>query len=343
MSILGTVIGAGAGLLGNAIGAASQASANRTNLRINRENNEFNAEQAQLNREWNRNMWSENNEYNSPQAMIARGLNPYMQGSAASAASSPAQSGSAASSSGLPSIQAFKPDFSSVGSILASFAQARNSMSEAEARDKMLPFLINKALGDTNWRNAAVGESGYWNRTTGRYSAMLDQSREFQELKNLEFTSRLTQAQETQIRLSSDAQQVLNRYMDAQQQADLFIKNQTLANLRQSGRLTESQYKTELQKAILVAAQAKGQKITNKVASDTADSLIYATVHQNRAAGVDALWDFKNVNNRKGVDYSTKRTYRDYLKKQSGSYELRNALDYTTKVFQGVGNRVGSH
>lgn len=343
MSLLGTVIGAGAGLVGNVIGASSQNSTNKTNERINRENNQFNAEQAQLNREWNEKMWEKNNAYNSPQAMMARGLNPYMQGSAASAASSPAQVGSAASSSGLPSIQAFKPDFSSVGSIIASFAQARNAMSEASNRDIMQPYLINKTLGDTNWRNLAVGRSGYWSKSTGRYSAMLDQSREFQELKNLEFASRLTQAQETQIRLSSDAQQILNRYMDANQQADLFIKNQTLANLKESGRLTMAQYKTELQKAVLVAAQAKGQKISNKVAADTAESLIYATIHQNRASGLDALWDSKNVNNRKGVDYSTKKIYRDYLKKQNNSYEMRNALDYGIQVFQGVGNRIGSH
>lgn len=339
--ITGGIISGGVSLLGNALGMKSQSDTNRAMVEINRQNNQFNADQAGLNRQWNKYMWDENNRYNSPEEMIKRGLNPYTSGnSGAGISASPAQ-GAQASSAGMPSLQAFHPDFSSVGSVLASFAQARESMTSADNARTMLPYLVNQTLGNTNWRNIGIGQSGYWNASTGRQSAMLDQSKERQELQNLEFASRLTQAQETQIRLSSDAQQILNKYLDVNQQADLFIKNQTLANLKAAGKLTMSQYKTELQKAILVASQAKGQKISNKVAADTADSLIYATVHQNRASGLDALWDSKNVNNRKGVDYSTKKTYRDYLKKQSNSYELRNALDYSTRVFHGVGNSIG--
>ena len=74
----------------------------------------------------------------------------------------------------------------------------------------------------------AIGESGYWNKVTGRISASLDQSTETQELKNLQFAERLSAAQEAQILLNSDAQRILNRHLDEQQQADLFIKGQTL-------------------------------------------------------------------------------------------------------------------
>ena len=56
-----------------------------------------------------------NNAYNSPNAMISRGLNPFVQGSAAMAGSkSPASGGAAASAAGMPSLQAFRPDFSDV-------------------------------------------------------------------------------------------------------------------------------------------------------------------------------------------------------------------------------------
>ena len=124
--VLGGIIAAGASLAGNAIGASSQNKSNQTNIDINRENNAFNAQQAQIQRDWQEKMWGMNNSYNSPNAMISRGLNPFVQGSAAMAGSkSPASGGAAASAAPPPSVQAFRPDFSDVGSALASMAQAR--------------------------------------------------------------------------------------------------------------------------------------------------------------------------------------------------------------------------
>ena len=347
--ILGGIIAAGASLAGNAIGASSQNKANQTNIDINRENNRFNAEQAQLQRDWHEKMWGMNNSYNSPNAMISRGLNPFVQGSAAMAGSkSPASGGAAASAVPTPSVQAFRPDFSDVGSALASMAQARAAMMNAEQNVATTPFLINKILGDTNYRNIGIGQSGYWNASTGRRSAVLDQSKEYQELRNMEFAGRLTSAQEAQILLDSEAQQILNRYLDEQQQADLFIKGQTLANLFAQGALTEAQYKTEMAKAVKIAVETNGLRINNKIAESTADSLIYANIQSNRARGLSSLWDFKNTNILKNVEYGKEKALRDYYRwsskhkqKEVNSYELRNAIDYGTRIFQGIGNSVG--
>ena len=147
--VLGGIIAAGASLAGNAIGASSQNKANQTNIDINRENNAFNAEQAQIQRDWQEKMWGMNNSYNSPNAMISRGLNPFVQGSAAMAGSkSPASGGAAASAAPPPSVQAFRPDFSDVGSALASMAQARASMINAEQNAALTPYRINQILGD---------------------------------------------------------------------------------------------------------------------------------------------------------------------------------------------------
>ena len=130
--VLGGIIAAGASLAGNAIGASSQDKANQTNIDINRENNAFNAQQAQIQRDWQEKMWGMNNSYNSPNAMISRGLNPFIQGSAAMAGSkSPASGGATASAAPPPSVQAFRPDFSDIGSALASMAQAKASESSA--------------------------------------------------------------------------------------------------------------------------------------------------------------------------------------------------------------------
>ena len=274
--LLGGIIAAGASLAGNAIGAASQSNTNDTSKEIAEMNNKFNAEQAQLQRDWQEKMWNKNNEYNSPQAMISRGLNPFIGSSVGAGVSkSPASGGAAASAASPPSLQAFRPDFSDVGSALASMAQARASMMNAEQNAALTPYRINQILGDTNYRNIGVGQSGYWNASTGRRSALLDQSKEYQELKNMEFAGRLTSAQEAQILLDSEAQQVLNKYLDEQQQADLFIKGQTLANLYSQGALTEAQYKSQMAQAVKTAAETNGIRINNRIASQTADFFFF--------------------------------------------------------------------
>lgn len=347
--VLDGIIAAGASLAGNAIGASSQNKTNQTSIDINRENNAFNAEQAQIQRNWQEKMWGMNNSYNSPNAMISRGLNPFVQGSAAMAGSrSPASGGAAASAASAPSLQAFRPDFSDVGSALASMAQARASMINAEQNAALTPYRINQILGDTNYRNIGVGLSGYWNASTGRRSALLDQSKEYQELKNMEFAGRLTSAQESQILLDSQAQQILNKYLDEQQQADLFIKGQTLANLYAQGALTEAQYKNQMAQAVKTSAETNGIRISNKIVQQTADSLIYANIQANRARGLSSLWDFKNTNVLKNIEYSKNKALRDYYKwnskqkqKDVNSYDLRNALDYGSRIFQGIGNSIG--
>lgn len=347
--VLGGIIAAGASLAGNAIGASSQNKTNQTSIDINRENNAFNAQQAQIQRDWQEKMWGMNNSYNSPNAMISRGLNPFVQGSAAMAGSrSPASGGAAASASSAPSLQAFRPDFSDVGTALASMAQARAAMLNAEQNAALTPYKMQQILGDTNYRNIGVGQSGYWNASTGRRSALLDQSKEYQELRNMEFAGRLTSAQESQILLDSHAQQILNKYLDEQQQADLFIKGQTLANLYAQGALSEAQYKNQMAQAVKTSAETNGILISNRIAEQTADSLIYANIQSNRSRGLSSLWDSKNINVLKNVEYSKDKALRDYYKwsskqkqKDVNSYELRNTIDYATRMFQGVGNSVG--
>lgn len=348
--VLGGIIAAGASLAGNAIGSASQNKVNDANLQINRENNAFNAAEAEKQRDWQEKMWNQNNEYNSPSAMISRGLNPYIGSSVGAGVSkSPASGGAAASAATSPSLQAFRPDFSDVGSALASMAQARAAMLNAENNAALTPYKMQQILGDTNYRNIGVGLSGYWNASTGKNSAILDQSKEYQELKNLEFAGRLTSAQEAQILLDSKAQQILNKYLDAQQQADLFIKGQTLANLFAQGALTVAQYKNQMAQAVKTAVETNGLRINNMIAGQTADSLIFANIQTNRARGLSSLWESKNVNVLKNIEFSKDKALRDYYKwcskdkqKDVDSFELRNAIDYGTRVFQGVGSLIGT-
>lgn len=337
--------------IGGIFGALQQSSANRANFRNTQTTNKFNMLEAQKQRDWQEKMVDESREYNSPEAMIARGLNPFMSGSAAQTGAGSGSSPSGAQASAVNPIpyQAFHPDFSTVGTALASFAQAKKALSESKQIETLTPYLVNRILGDTNYKNIGIGQSGYWNKDTGRISAELDQSMERQGLENAITAGKLSAAQTTQVYLQSDAQAIMNKYMDAQQQADLFTKAQYLYNLVQQGALTEKQIQTEIQRSILVAAQAQGQKISNKIAAGTADALISATNMAYYTQYYDSLWDYKNVNNRKNMQYSKDKALRDYYKWSAGNakkdfetYGLRNAIDYTSRIASGAGNVIGS-
>lgn len=317
---------------------------NDMNYKIAKETAQYNAKHARLQREWQEKMVDKSREYNSPQAMIARGLNPFLQGSAAitGAGSGSAPSGAVASAQPV-SMQAVRPDFSSIDSALASFAQAKKAISESNQINTLTPYMVKKMQGDTNYRNIGIGDSGYWDKHTGRISAELDQSMERQALENAVTASKLSAAQTTQIYLQADSQAILNKYMDASQQADLFTKSQYLYNLVQQGALTEKQIKTELARAVEVSARAQGQKISNKIAEGTANSLISATNMAYYTQYYDSLWDYKNVNHRKNMEFSKDKALRDYYKWSAGnakkdfdSYGLRNAVDYGTKLFQSM-------
>lgn len=328
-------------------GTLQQSSANRANFRNTQTTNKFNMLEAQKQRDWQEKMVDESREYNSPEAMISRGLNPFMSGSAAQTGAGSGSSPSGAQASAVNPIpyQAFHPDFSSVDTALASFAQAKKLISESNQINALTPYMVQKMKGDTNYKQIGIGESGYWNKQTGRISAELDQSMERQQLENAVTAGKLSAAQTTQVYLQSDAQAILNKYMDAQQQADLFTKSQYLYNLVQQGALTKQQVRTEMTRAILISAQTQGQRIDNSIALRTADALISATNMAYYTQYYDSLWDYKNVNNRKHVQYSKDKAIRDYYKWSAGNaqkdfdtYGLRNAVEYGTKIFQNASN-----
>lgn len=341
----------------NLVGMINQNHQNKVDLRMMREQNAFNAEQAQIQRDWQESMWNKNNEYNTPQAMISRGLNPFVQGSAAMAGSrSPASGGSAATAAPVPSMQAFKPNFSGVFQSLASLAQAKasesaaaESGSRARQNDTVTPLLSDYYRGLTDWKNLAIGSSGYWNKETGRTSAALDQSTEAQNLKNAQFAERISAAQETQILLNSEAQRIMNKYMDQSQQADLFIKVQTLVNLKAQGILTEKQIQTEIHRAVLVSAEASGQQIKNHEASATSNSLIKAANASYELQYRDSKYDSANVKLRKHTEYKTSMAQQkaaeygaELARKQARTHYWDSVSRGLGTIASGSGNVIGA-
>lgn len=125
------LIGAGASILGNVIGAASQARQNRLSREYNLQMYDRQRQDALVD-------WERNNAYNSPQAQMARlrdaGLNPnlvYGQGAVANSSMAPR-----AVDADAWRPEAFKPDLNGVGNSLAQIydiklREAQTSQTEA--------------------------------------------------------------------------------------------------------------------------------------------------------------------------------------------------------------------
>ena len=87
-----SIVAAAAGGVGAITGLIGNNQTNKTNIRLQKEQNEWNAKQAAQANEWNMQQWKRENEYNAPAQQMARleaaGLNPnlmYAQGNTGTA------------------------------------------------------------------------------------------------------------------------------------------------------------------------------------------------------------------------------------------------------------------
>lgn len=123
-AIGGGLLSSGLSAMTNFIGANAQ---NYRAVRMMREQNDFNAREAQKNRDYQTDMWNKTNEYNSPVEMMKRfrdaGLNPYLMMGNAGVSQAQAMQGTPTSSSQTPSIQqANSVDFSPISNAFSQLA-----------------------------------------------------------------------------------------------------------------------------------------------------------------------------------------------------------------------------
>ena len=115
---------AGAGLLGDLFSSSSAAATNTQNMQIAQMNNQFNAQQSQLNRDWQTQM-SNTAMQRRVEDLKSAGLNP-MLAIGQGGASQPA--GASAQSAGLPQLMNPGASFGNLGNIAASAASADASI-----------------------------------------------------------------------------------------------------------------------------------------------------------------------------------------------------------------------
>lgn len=284
-AIIGAVGALGAGVAGAIGGSKSTSSANSMNYKINQMNNEFNAAEAQKSRDYMTEMWNKTNEYNSPSAMRQRlaeaGYNPYLalnSGAAGSASNvgSPATGSAAAAAPQQPY------DWSNLASSISSAAQIFNQTQQSNAQVSALQG--QKSLADAQTYQTLSNVDWYklgpeyrrWLQTTGASRAALSLNTDKQQLENMQWINKIQRAQRTDILLSNEAKRIVNKYLDKSQSLQLNLMANQAFQAFSAGRLSLQQCKTEVTKQLMNMAETEGKKISNRIASETADQLIGA-------------------------------------------------------------------
>lgn len=343
-------------VISGAIGSKTTSDANKTNLKINQMNNDFNAREAQKARDFQLAMWDRENQYNSASSQRKRleeaGYNPYMSDAQAGTASGMSGT-SAASAAGAAPQTPYTPDFQSVGVNLAS---ALKMMSEKKQTDienlnmsDLLRSQIWRNLGATDWRNASP-EARAYNLAQGRRAAELGMASLEENLSNQRWSNNLLVANITNSLLDADAKTILNKYLDQQQQAELNIKAANYEYLIMSGQMKRQEVNNLIAEEIETYARVRGLNISNHIAQETADDLIRATNNSNfyfgsyfhsKAfnAGADAFHDSSILRSRAG---SAAEGY----KQSAFDTKLqpwRETLNSVNMLFNGLGSGLDSY
>lgn len=277
----GLVAGA-ASLAGNTIGTASS---NSKNMQINKMNNEFNALEAEKARKYQTEMWNKTNEWNSPKNIRKRlqeaGYNPYL-GMDSSNVGTASNAGSSSPASAASPIQNNPLQFDGIQNALSTAIQMDNTtkVSNAEVSNLQGQKSLSDAkaadtLSNIDWYKLTP-EYRNWLQTTGMSRAQLSFNTDRQNLENMQWINKIQRAQRTDILLSNEAKRIINRYLDSSQSLQLKMMANQAFQAFASGRLSLQQCKTEVTKQLMNMAETEGQKISNKIASETADQLIGA-------------------------------------------------------------------
>ena len=346
-SIAGGLLGIGSSAVQNSQNRQNVRETNQMNYKINQMNNQFNERMAIQQRNWQENMWNKENAYNTASAQRQRleeaGLNPYlmMNGGSAGIAQS-AGTGASASSSGPAVMQPFQADYSTIGASIGNIFQyelMQSEKSQLQGARQLSDAKAMETLSNIDWGKLTDQTRDYL-RSTGLARAQLGYAKEQQEVNNMAMTGLIMRAQHSGLLLDNEAKGILNKYLDQQQQLDLNLKASDYYQRMSSGYLSYADAKKAIAEEALAAARARGQNISNKVASRIAESQIAANIAANQSSAA-----FHNEELKLGLSQDNARNrniefwYRSRNEKKKYKYfDSDKWVNYGTSIGNTIGN-----
>lgn len=306
----GAIVSGISGLLGSGIsGGMSKRAAkayNKGQKEIAQMNNEWNAQQAAINREWQTSerdaqnqwtleQWNRENEYNSPAAQRARleeaGYNPYMNGLDGNS-SGVGVTSSGVSGVGNPTAQmpnqvpeTFRMDFNSIGDAINSYYSNQLLANQAKGQGITNDFDVqfgsdfrkSQILSNINGEVESL-DPAYWSirRAMAPVMAITGINKIRQEYEAVRIHTKLTAAQALLTKLQGRGQEIMNRYLPAQQQVQIYSHAATLFAQYAQGQLSLASIKNRLAEYNESVARTAGIRISNKQAGELSDFFVRA-------------------------------------------------------------------
>lgn len=292
---IGVGINAASGFIGGGISAIANRRAQKRAIKFAREQMQWNADEAQKNRDFQEKMFDETNDWNSAYSqrkrLEAAGLNPYLMLDGGNAGTASSASGDSASYSSMPNFA--PPDLSAVTNGLSSAAdkitdfatrraqiRAQNAKSTIDEIDGLTRGLKN--LSEIGVNNS-VRDKNILERQMTEF--MLDFNREIRQTRIDSERERLkilqSEAAHEAVTLAMAEIDLVN--YPEQKRLELENFSATIYSAYASGYLSYKQAEAAVAQKLYLDAQAEGQRITNKVARETSNSLIGFMIAQNRS------------------------------------------------------------
>lgn len=259
-------------------------------LILNAHSQAFSNQQLQKQQQFAWDMWNANNSYNSQAAIDQRlreaGRNPYLANNSNVASVSTSPGSFSQASSGNAALA--NPQFSPVQGIAQLFENSGIKSSQMlsyleDIKGKKIDNMFRGAEAIANLKKLGVDiEEKQLRNYMQRITNMFAQDMQEQDLLSKMETNKNLRLQGQSLGYTIAAQAVQNAYLPQQLKLDVAMKNAQLYTEFQRGKLTMSQYKHELIKALMTKENVKGAKLDNegKQISNYRSTLDYSTASE---------------------------------------------------------------
>lgn len=318
---------------------------NNAQIQLQQMSNQWNAEQAEITRNWQETMmnkqnawnleqWNRENEYNSPVAKAERlkqaGINPaFGLGDANSAGS--VTSASAGSS---PTPQTTAPTLQSGAGVsaldvisgISQIFQEASGIARTYLDFDTLPYQKASAInGNFEWLDPSYRRIRQSFSPTFAHNAIGKSNEELYGMRIGNISSAAVGAYNY---LKAQEQSILNKYLPADKQADLFTKAASWHNLVLDGQMKQGELKKQVVDYLSGVLDLGDKSISNKIKRRTADGIIDALNAENKVKKESFDWDSKN-----GVPYS--ESMAKYLQSQLNIQKLQDKFWFMGKTPKG--------